>query len=501
MAGRATCPPNPHPRSLSTSWRGRALRSGTPPHQRALLSPRRGTEGEVSKGRPLRYTPGQKTVPEAPCPRDSRLAVPLAAPARPPRPGPTPRRAHEGREAGGEAAASPARREVFGHPPLADPGRQGLPLHRHRRHPAAQERRGHRQGVRLLHRLHARRREGPGRAGRSPSASTAAPARRRSGCTSAPSARSGWRGPTRGSPCRRRAGWSTTKIRILDATDLVFIDPVSTGFSRPAPGQDREAVPRRQGGHRLGRRLHPPLGHPQPALGLPQVRRRRELRHHPRGRPRLPARGPLRHDAQRRRPDLLRPQLAGPGLPPRQRPPLLHPPADLRRHRLVPQEAAAGALGRPAQDPVGGRGLRPRRVRAGPAPGGPPARRPAQGDRGQGRPLHRPLAEPTSSARTSASRSTASSRSCCATRGRPSAASTPASPAATSTRRARSHEFDPGQRLLDGPYAAAINDYIRRDLKFENDLVYERLTDKVWPWDWDLPQPVRRTWPSPCARR
>ncbi|HEX4498148.1 MAG TPA: peptidase S10 [Thermoanaerobaculia bacterium] len=47
------------------------------------------------------------------------------------------------------------------------------------------------------------------------------------------------------------------------------------------------------------------------------------------------------------------------------------------------------------------------------------------------------------------------------------------------------NEYDPASAALDGPYAAAVNDYIRRDLKFESDLVYERLTDKVWPWSWD----------------
>jgi len=46
------------------------------------------------------------------------------------------------------------------------------------------------------------------------------------------------------------------------------------------------------------------------------------------------------------------------------------------------------------------------------------------------------------------------------------------------------YEFDPASASTDGPFAAAINDYIRRDLKYETDLVYERLTDKVWPWDW-----------------
>jgi carboxypeptidase C (cathepsin A) len=48
------------------------------------------------------------------------------------------------------------------------------------------------------------------------------------------------------------------------------------------------------------------------------------------------------------------------------------------------------------------------------------------------------------------------------------------------------YEFDPASASTDGPFAAAINDYIRRELKFESDLVYERLTDKVWPWSWDF---------------
>ena len=78
---------------------------------------------------------------------------------------------------------------------------------------------------------------------------------------------------------------------ILDLTDLVFIDPVSTGYSRPAPGQDPKQFHGVKRGHRVGGRVHPPLGHPQRALGLAQVHRRRELRHHPRRRPRLPSRG------------------------------------------------------------------------------------------------------------------------------------------------------------------------------------------------------------------
>jgi carboxypeptidase C (cathepsin A) len=43
-------------------------------------------------------------------------------------------------------------------------------------------------------------------------------------------------------------------------------------------------------------------------------------------------------------------------------------------------------------------------------------------------------------------------------------------------------EYDPADASLDGPYAAAVNDYIRRELKYQSDLVYERLNEKVYPW-------------------
>ena len=46
-------------------------------------------------------------------------------------------------------------------------------------------------------------------------------------------------------------------------------------------------------------------------------------------------------------------------------------------------------------------------------------------------------------------------------------------------------DYDPSSASLDGPYAAAINDYLRRELKYENDLVYER-RGRVWPWKWDF---------------
>ncbi len=46
-------------------------------------------------------------------------------------------------------------------------------------------------------------------------------------------------------------------------------------------------------------------------------------------------------------------------------------------------------------------------------------------------------------------------------------------------------EFDPSLTSLDAPYVAAFNDYLRRELKFETDLVYERLSRKVRPWSWE----------------
>ncbi len=45
-------------------------------------------------------------------------------------------------------------------------------------------------------------------------------------------------------------------------------------------------------------------------------------------------------------------------------------------------------------------------------------------------------------------------------------------------------EFDPSIVGFGGPYATAINDYLRRDLGYQEDAVYEHLTGKVAPWDW-----------------
>lgn len=42
-------------------------------------------------------------------------------------------------------------------------------------------------------------------------------------------------------------------------------------------------------------------------------------------------------------------------------------------------------------------------------------------------------------------------------------------------------DFDPSFEAVNGPFTATFNDYVRRDLKFESELPYETLA-KVWPW-------------------
>ncbi len=45
-------------------------------------------------------------------------------------------------------------------------------------------------------------------------------------------------------------------------------------------------------------------------------------------------------------------------------------------------------------------------------------------------------------------------------------------------------EYDPLMTTVAGPYTAAFYDYVRSDLKFESDLPYEIITDYVWPWSY-----------------
>ncbi len=51
----------------------------------------------------------------------------------------------------------------------------------------------------------------------------------------------------------------------------------------------------------------------------------------------------------------------------------------------------------------------------------------------------------------------------------------------------RRPEFDPSLSAFLGAYSGAFNDYARRTLKFESDLNYEVLSDRVQPWSFGPP--------------
>ena len=64
-----------------------------------------------------------------------------------------------------------------------------------------------------------------------------------------------------------------------------------------------------------------------------------------------------------------------------------------------------------------------------------------------------------------------------------------------------SYEFDASGAAIFGPFTATFNDYVRRDLKFEEERVYEILTGNVQPWSYksfenrfvDASESLRRT--------
>jgi carboxypeptidase C (cathepsin A) len=45
-------------------------------------------------------------------------------------------------------------------------------------------------------------------------------------------------------------------------------------------------------------------------------------------------------------------------------------------------------------------------------------------------------------------------------------------------------EYDPSYASVQGAFTAVFNEYIRKDLKYESDLTYEALTNKVRPWSY-----------------
>ena len=63
----------------------------------------------------------------------------------------------------------------------------------------------------------------------------------------------------------------------LDITDLVFVDPVGTGYSRASEAQGRGRVLGRRAGHRRARRFRPPLSHRCGAHAVAGLPRGREL--------------------------------------------------------------------------------------------------------------------------------------------------------------------------------------------------------------------------------
>ena len=69
----------------------------------------------------------------------------------------------------------------------------------------------------------------------------------------------------------------------LDQTDLVFVDPVGTGYSRADQARTGQQVLGRAGRHSVGRRVHPAVRDAIRALDLAAVHGRRKLRHDARG--------------------------------------------------------------------------------------------------------------------------------------------------------------------------------------------------------------------------
>ncbi|HUF19067.1 MAG TPA: peptidase S10, partial [Thermoanaerobaculia bacterium] len=46
------------------------------------------------------------------------------------------------------------------------------------------------------------------------------------------------------------------------------------------------------------------------------------------------------------------------------------------------------------------------------------------------------------------------------------------------------YDYDPSYAAIQGPYTGALGAYLRADLKYDNDIPYEILTDRVRPWSY-----------------
>ena len=133
---------------------------------------------------------------------------------------------------------------------------------------------------------------------------------------------------------------------LLDLTDLVFIDPVTTGYSRAVAGDGRRrsstasrTTPSRWASSSA-------CGPPASAAGrAPKFLAGESYGTTRAARPVERPPEPPRDVPQRHHPHLLDPQLPDRPLRRRQRPAVPAVPADLHGHRLVPQAAAAGPAG------------------------------------------------------------------------------------------------------------------------------------------------------------
>ena len=160
--------------------------------------------------------------------------------------------------------------------------------------------------------------------------------------------------------------------------------------------------------------------------------------------------------------------------------------AELHGDGLVSQ----GARRRPAVAAAGGRlsaggRVRQRRVRAGTYEGQHAQRRGAERGGGEARAAHRALEGVRRRGEAADADVAISARSCCAigasTIGRYDSRFT----GIDADDAGESSEYDPSRAAIFGPFTATINDYLRNELKFDDDHVYEILTGSVQPWKYD----------------
>jgi carboxypeptidase C (cathepsin A) len=62
-------------------------------------------------------------------------------------------------------------------------------------------------------------------------------------------------------------------------------------------------------------------------------------------------------------------------------------------------------------------------------------------------------------------------------------------------------EYDPSYAAVQGPFTAALNEYIRGELKYKSDLSYEILTGRVAPWNYGGTATNRYLNVAPSLRR